>query len=87
MAAALLDQEPPFEHDIFGNRENALFEHRPHLVRQPIVEFSTAIGVSGSNPPLQPELAQTSNSRRTKNPYFKGVFVILAQNLAHKNLG
>lgn len=43
--AAFLDEQPPFEHDILGNREHALLEHWPHLVRKPIIEFSATIGV------------------------------------------
>ena len=37
--AAVLDEEPPLEHDVFGNREDALLEHWSYLVREPIVEF------------------------------------------------
>jgi hypothetical protein len=37
--AAFLDQQPPFEHDVFGDGQDALFEHWPHFVREPIVEF------------------------------------------------
>src|SRR3984893_15569283 len=43
--AAIFDQEPPFEHDVFGDREHALLEHRPYLVREPIVEFGAATGI------------------------------------------
>jgi hypothetical protein len=29
----------PFEHDIFADGQDALLEHRPHLMREPVVEF------------------------------------------------
>jgi hypothetical protein len=37
--AAFLDQQPPFEYDVFGDGQDALLEHRSHFVREPIVEF------------------------------------------------
>ncbi len=40
--AAVLDQDPPFEHDVLADGKDALFEHRPHLVREPIVQFGAA---------------------------------------------
>jgi hypothetical protein len=43
--AAIFDQQTPLEHDVFGDRENALLEHRPNLVCEPIVEFGATIGV------------------------------------------
>ena len=43
--ATVFDQKPPFEHDILGNREDALFEHWTHLVREPIVEVRATLGV------------------------------------------
>ena len=30
---AILDQQSPFEHDVFRNLKNTLLKHRPHLVR------------------------------------------------------
>ena len=42
---ALLDQEPPFEHDVLGDGEHALFEHRPYLVGEPVVQFNAARSV------------------------------------------
>jgi len=43
--AAVFDQQPPLEHDILAHREDALFEHRAHLVREPIIQFRAAGGV------------------------------------------
>src|SRR5208283_1508237 len=43
--AAFLDQQPPFEHDVFGDGQDALLEHRPHPVREPIVECDALAGV------------------------------------------
>ena len=40
--APLLDEQAPLEHDILGNLEYALAEHRPHLVRQPTIELGAA---------------------------------------------
>jgi hypothetical protein len=44
--AAVRDEDPPFEHDIFGYRQGALLEHRPYLVREPVIEFRAARGVA-----------------------------------------
>jgi len=43
--AAFLDQQPPFEHDVFGDGQDALLEHRPHLIHEPIVERGALAGV------------------------------------------
>ena len=43
--AAFFDQQPPFEHDVFCDGQDALLEHRPHLVREPVVEFGALAGV------------------------------------------
>ena len=43
--AAFLDQQPPFEHYVFGDRQDALLEHRAHFMRQPIGEFGALVGV------------------------------------------
>src|SRR3984893_17678093 len=43
--AAVFDEEPPFEHDVLGDREHALLEHRPYPMREPVVEFGAATGV------------------------------------------
>jgi hypothetical protein len=43
--AAVFDQEAPLEHDVLGDRQRALFEHRPHLVREPVIELRAAVGV------------------------------------------
>ena len=37
--APLLDHESPLEHDVFGDREDALLEHRTDFVREPVQEF------------------------------------------------
>ena len=34
--AAVLDEQAPLEHHILRDFEHALFEHRPHLVREPV---------------------------------------------------
>src|SRR6476620_5283076 len=44
--AAILNQEPPLEHNVFGYREKTLLEHRPHLVRKPIIQLSAKVGVA-----------------------------------------
>src|SRR5260370_39833850 len=44
--AAILNQEPPLEHNVFGYRENTLLEHRPHLMRKPIIQLSAKVGVA-----------------------------------------
>jgi hypothetical protein len=38
--AAILDKESPFEHDVFGDRQDALIEHRPQYMRQPVTRLS-----------------------------------------------
>ena len=35
--AALFDQEPPVEHNVFDDRENTLLKYRPYLMRMPII--------------------------------------------------
>jgi hypothetical protein len=45
---ALRDQESPFAYEVLADGEHALFEHRPHLVREPIVQFSAARGIIGN---------------------------------------
>ena len=44
--APVFDQQPLLDHDILAHREDALFKHRPHLVREPIVQFRAAAGIS-----------------------------------------
>jgi hypothetical protein len=46
--AAFGNEEAPFEHDVLGNRQDALLEHRPYLVRQPIVEFRSLVDVGNA---------------------------------------
>src|SRR6185312_5041541 len=43
--AALLDKQSPFEHDVFADRENTLFEHRSHLMSQPVGQLRATRGV------------------------------------------
>jgi hypothetical protein len=49
--AAIFDQQSPFEHDVFGYRQDALLEHRPNLVGEPVVEFGTTADVSNESMP------------------------------------
>src|SRR5262245_52171627 len=42
---AFFHQEPPLEHDVLGDFEDALLEHRPHLVREPVVECCATGGI------------------------------------------
>jgi hypothetical protein len=51
--AAVFHQEPPLEHDFFRDRQNTLLEHRPYLVREPVIEFGS-LGRIGHD--LDPEL-------------------------------
>ena len=44
LLAAFLDQKPPLEHDVFGDLENPMVEHRAHLVGEPIIQFGAAVG-------------------------------------------
>ena len=39
--AAIFDQEPPLEHNIFRDRQYTLLEHRADLVREPVTEFAS----------------------------------------------
>ena len=55
--AAFLDQETPFKHDILGDRQDALLEHRPHLVREPTVQLGAAVGV-GNELDAEPEFGE-----------------------------
>jgi hypothetical protein len=50
--ATVLHQEPPLEHDVFRDRQNTLLEHRPDLVREPVIEFGS-LGRIGQD--LDPE--------------------------------
>jgi len=43
--AAIFDQQTPFEHDVFCDREDTLLEHRPNFMCEPIIELGTTIGV------------------------------------------
>jgi hypothetical protein len=38
--AAILDQQPPLEHDLLGDGQNRLLEHWPYFMRQPIIQLS-----------------------------------------------
>ena len=44
--AAVLDQEPPPEHDILGDDKNPLVEGRPYRVHEPIVQLGSSISVA-----------------------------------------
>ena len=46
--ASIFDEKSPLEHDIFGYGKDALIEHWAHLMRQPVMEFSTAVRVPDS---------------------------------------
>ncbi len=46
--AAVRDEEPPLEHDIFGHREGALLEHWAYLVRKPVIQLRAAGGVANA---------------------------------------
>jgi len=39
---AILDQQTPLQHDVFGDRENAVLEHRPEIVCKPVVDLHPA---------------------------------------------
>jgi len=43
--AALLNEQPPLEHDVFGNLEHAMREHRAHFAGEPVVEFRATSGI------------------------------------------
>src|ERR1700722_5063749 len=59
--APLLDQEPPFQHDILCNRQHPLLEHWAHLVGEPIVEFGAARYVR-QNLNAEPNLRQRNDA-------------------------
>lgn len=40
--AAILDQDPPPEHDVLGDGENPLLEGRSYRMREPIVQFGSS---------------------------------------------
>ena len=44
--ATILNEKSPLEHDILGKGKNALIEHRPYLVGQPVIEFGTPDGIA-----------------------------------------
>ena len=41
---AFLDQESPLEHDVFGDLENPMVEHRADFVCEPVIQLGAAIG-------------------------------------------
>ncbi len=43
--STILNQQPPFEHDIFADRQNPAFKHGQHLVRQPVIHIDAASDV------------------------------------------
>src|ERR1700720_3107421 len=50
--ATLLDHQSPFEHNVPGYRQNPLFEHRPHLMQQPVIQRSSPADIGDQ---LNPE--------------------------------
>jgi len=44
--AAVLDQEPPPEHDILGDGKKPLVEGRPYRVHEPIVQLGSSVSVA-----------------------------------------
>jgi len=47
--AALLNQQPPLAHDVFGNWEDAATKDRTHLLGWPVIQLCPATGLA--NPP------------------------------------
>ncbi len=43
--ASVLHQQPPFQHDVFADRQDATVEHRSDFVGQPVLKFGAPIGV------------------------------------------
>ncbi len=43
--SAFLDQQSPLEHDVFGNLENPMVEHRAHLVCEPVIQLGAAVWI------------------------------------------
>src|SRR5580704_7569593 len=41
---AFLNQNAPFQHDVFGDWENPLVKHRTHLVCEPVIQLGAARG-------------------------------------------
>jgi len=41
--SAFLDQKSPLEHDVFGDLENPMVEHRSYLVREPVIQLGAAV--------------------------------------------
>lgn len=44
--APFFDQQAPFEHHVFTDRERSLCKHRPQFVGQPVGEFSAPMEVT-----------------------------------------
>src|SRR5260370_32879384 len=55
--AAARDKKPPLKHDIFRDRQHALIEHRPPLVRQPVVQLGAPISI-GDQFNAEPDFSQ-----------------------------
>src|SRR3984893_13434241 len=78
--APLLDQEPPFEHDILRDRQHSLLEHWADLVGEPVVEFGTACYVR-QNLNAEPNLRQRDHADKEQ---FKRLLGDEADNLGFR---
>lgn len=45
--ASFLDQTPPFEHHVLGDRQHAPIAYRAYFVRQPIIRFGAPVAIGG----------------------------------------
>ena len=43
--SSFFDQQPPLQHDVFGDIQNAILEHGPKLVIEPIVQLHPPVYV------------------------------------------
>src|SRR3954471_19343667 len=55
--SAVFDQKTPFEHDVLCDGEDALREHRPHFVGEPVVELG-ASGYAGDGLDAEPDFGK-----------------------------
>jgi hypothetical protein len=42
-----LDEQPPFEHDVFADRQHSLLEHRANRMLQPLVQLRAPHWIGG----------------------------------------
>src|SRR5262245_1784761 len=63
--ASFLNQEPPLEHDVFGDSERALLEHRANLVSEPVHECGAAHGI-GNELDTEADLGQRHDADTEK---------------------